>query len=205
MLSLLFGFIMRFLPDVFSFIGNILKGREEAKLEERKYVLQERLATLNAKMRRDEKVLDAELSEALAKIQSEMSEITDVIRDRKSAREYGLKAMGLLSSTLAQGKQLGVLQWVLSVGWFWTMLIEGWSAMIQPAIATCVLTMWAIWKGATFYAVLSSTGGVATAILACWQLEDWLFLEAVLGFFLAGRVMKWRESRNVGLSIGEGK
>lgn len=200
-LSPIAGFFLRYLPNIFSFIGDIIKGREEDKREERRFQLMERVETLRAKLHTEEKIIDAQLQEALLKLLTEMSSIKASMEDRSSAREYGIHLNSILSSTLKQGKELGVPRWVLSFGWLGVLIIEGWSSAIQPLIATLALGMWSAWKISLFTLAFMDTAGVASAIVATWGLEDWFFMESVLGFFLAGRVQKWGTASNVNTAI----
>lgn len=203
MLAALGGFALRYLPNLFGWIGDFFGGREEDRRQEKMLNLQIKLEEKRQEMALKGLVVQAEITEALAALQAELASINASMQDRKSAREYGTKVLGLLAGTLKQGKDLGVSQGWLNVGWIFVLGIEAWSASIQPLIATIALGMWATWKIAAFYAALQATGGLAAAVLAAWGFEDWLFVEAVLGFFLAGRVMKWQENKRVRTATGD--
>lgn len=194
-MSLLFavgGFILRFFPDIAKWVGNILEGWNEDRREERRLNLMIRIEDARWKARKEEKVLDSQLQEALLKLTSEMKEIENVVKDRASARDFGTKMISNMDHTLSRGKELEVAPWLRSFGWWGTLAIEGWSALMQPLIATLIMLMWCAWKGAIIGAALEAKQDWTVAIMAAWGIEDWFLMEGVIGFYLAGRVIKQR-------------
>lgn len=181
MVSLIMGFILRYLPDGIKGVWNWWQGKSEDSQEEKRLRLQLELDTKRAELAAGQKRLDAELAANLAAIQADIEAMRSAMEDRKSARNYGAQINALMVSTLGKGKELGVYTWMISIGWIGVLGIEMFGSIVQPAIAATVFTCWMYWK-------LSVTP-------FAWTVEDWMLLESVVGFYLAGRVQKWTQAK----------
>lgn len=183
MVSIIVGFVLRYLPDGIKGIWNWFQGKQEDKQEEARLRLQLELDIKRAELIREGKKLDAELERQLAAIQADIEAMRSSMMDRKSARQYSAQINALMVSTLGKGKELGVYTWMLSIGWLGVLGIEMFGSVVQPAIAATVFSCWMYWK-------LSVTP-------FAWTVEDWMLLESVIGFYLAGRVQKWTNTKSV--------
>lgn len=187
MISLIGGALLRFLPDIGSWVGNFFMGREDDRREAKAAKLQIELERLRGQNQMAVQGMQNEHTEALNLILAQQDELRQTIADRQSARAYGSTLHKTITETLRLGGELHIWPWAMSLGWSAAVAVEVFSAMVQPMIAATVFTMWAAWKAATFYGAFQATG--LTAALAGSFLEaDWMLMESVVGFYLAGRV-----------------
>lgn len=178
MLSLIGGALLRFLPDIGSWVGNFFMGREDDRREEKSARLQIELEKLRGQNQMAVQGMQNDHTEALNLLLAQQDELRQTIADRQSARAYASTLHKTITETLKVGKEIGVWPWVMSLGWASAVTVEVLSAAVQPMIAATVFSLWAYWK----YTVVTALGS------EIWTLEDWMLLEAVIGFFLAGRV-----------------
>lgn len=189
-LGLVGGAVVRYLPSAFGFLGGLWKDRAEAKREADTIRLQLELEERRAKVAHDTQVLQGELAEALATQQASLEEMRASLADRQGAREFGKSLHSAMVRTLAVGSKLGLPKWITGPGWLLVLGVEVLSASVQPMIAVCAFGMWVAWKLSGFH----SGGGALAALAASWAPEDWELINAVLGFYLAGREIKHRDS-----------
>lgn len=179
-LAMLGGFITRYLPaaagKIFDFFTERANLAQQIKLEE-----------VKAKSAEKMQVISADLEFGLAQIQERLADVQAALEDRKSARQYGMTLISLMEKTLRIGRDLGVTKWTLGFWWGAAMAVEVFSAAVQPMIAATVFSCWLALKVALFFKCAD--------ISALWTLEDWLLLDAVMGFYLAGRLQKRQEGR----------
>lgn len=181
------GFAIRYLPNLFSWLGDWFKAKQELSIQERMAVLTMKLEEKRAELAIKGMVINAEITEALASLQAEIAMMVKSLEDRKSAREFGAKLVSMMDRTLSRGKELGVPSWVISIGWCGVLSVEMLSAAIQPSIAVWAFGMWIHYR-------LTSD--------AVWTWQDMEILWAVVGFYLAGRVQKFEETKRVRTAVG---
>lgn len=170
------GFAGQYLPDW-------LKAKQENSQEEKMVALQIKLEQEKAKAAGDKAYADRETLEAIQGLQLEMSDLAETVKNQSAARDYSVKIVSMADQTLARGVELRIHKGWLTMGWLTVLFIECFSASVQPAIAAVVFAFWAIAKG------------MATPAWV-WGTEDWMLLDAVIGFFLGGRLKKARAAQN---------
>lgn len=188
MLALIGGALVRFIPSIGAWLGERLGLMQDDHLEEKAINRQIRLEEIKAKSAIDTRKLDYEALQAITGMQAGMAEMAAAIQDRKSAREFSSTVHRSIVGTLALGEKMGLSKRLLGFGWWCALMVEVFTASVQPGIAAVVFAAWAYWKYKMF-AAFAVTAGTTTAALAIWTLEDWMLLEAVIGFFLAGRAL----------------
>lgn len=146
-------------------------------------LLQIQLEKEKATAASDKAYADRETLEAIQGLQLEMTELSETVKNQSAARDYGVKIVSMADQTLARGRDLGVGQGWLTFGWVIVLLLEALSASVQPAIAAMVFTLWAVAKGSHSPAWV-------------WGVEDWMLLDAVIGFYLGGRIKKAQVARD---------
>lgn len=186
MTATIIGFALRYIPKLFGFAGDALKAKQDRKDEERMVRLQFELEQKKSEMVGKQAILQGEITEALAGIQHEITELSESMKDRKSARSYGVKLASLMDQTLARGKDLGVPTWLIGIGWCGVLFVEMVSASVQAFIAIATLAMWMHYK-------------IRMGELT-WTVHDWWLMETVVGFYLAGRVQKHEKTNGAGNS-----
>lgn len=192
------GAAVRYLPNLFGFVGDRVKDAQDQKYEKERIALSLQLEESKAKAGAQMAQIQGESAEALATIQGSIEELKALQVDRQSARQYGQTLHNAMIKALGAGKSLGVWRWLLSLGWFSVLAVEALSALIQPMIAVCAFAMWIAWKVSLFQHGLDLSGGavaIAAALAATWTENDWMLMDGVLGFFLAGRTQRYLDSR----------
>lgn len=179
MISLIGGALLRFLPNIGGWLAGIIGGWVDDKREEKATRLQLEIERERGKNQLAIQGLQNEHTEALNLLLAQQDELRQTIADRQSARNYASTLHKTITETLKVGKDLGVWQPILSIGWGAAVAVEVLSAAVQPMIAATVFTMWGYWK----YQVITEAGKMV------WTAEDWELMAAVVGFFLAGRVL----------------
>jgi hypothetical protein len=195
LIGMLGGALVRYLPNLFGFAGDWFKGRQEQKQEEAALRLQIELEKAKAETSVRTAYAEGEQAQALATIQGTLEELRLSVADRQGARDYGSKLHTALVNVLQAGAGLGLPRWVLSIGWAVVVVVEAGAASVQPGIAACGFGMWAAWKWSIYSAALHSSGNVPAALISLWVAEDWLLIDSIVGFFLAGRAMKYVDAR----------
>jgi hypothetical protein len=186
MLATVIGFVIRYLPNLFGWVGDFLGKKEDFKREKEMLLIQMQLEEKKAELAVKGMIVQAEITEALVGLQAEVASIAAVSKDRVSARSFGAQLVTMMDTTLSRGKEMGVHPWLLSLGWCSVLAVEEFSAIIQPSIAAWAFGMW-------IYTVIS--GGLK------WGAEEYMILEAVIGFYLAGRVQKFEQGRRVANAV----
>jgi len=180
MTSIVVGFILRYLPALFTGVSDYFGKKSDHKNEMEMMRLSSELELVRSKTAAQSIMQSAEINQSILALQAEVANVTASITDRTSAREYQTKIVSMMDSTLSKGKELGVYKWLLSVGWTTALFIECLSASVQPCIAVCAFSMW------IYYRIKTQQG---------FGIEDWALIEAVVGFYLAGRVQKFFNSK----------
>ena len=175
MWTIVLGFVTRYIPTLFDWVGSYFGKKQDHSNEMEMMKLSLEIEKSKAEIHSKEVVQTAEINQSILAMQNEMANISATITDRTSAREYESKIVSVMDATLSKGKELGVWSWILSLGWTAVLFIECLAASVQPAIAVCAFAMWITYR--------ISNGGAFMA-------EDWALIDAVVGFYLAGRVQK---------------
>lgn len=170
------GFAGQYLPDW-------LKGKQEDAREEKMVRLQIELEKEKTRAAGDKAYADRETLEAVNGLQLEMSELNSTVQNQIAAREYGVKIVSMADQTLARGKEMKIAHGWLTVGWLLVLAIECFSASVQPCIAAVVFIFWGVTKA------LATPAWV-------WDVSDWMLLDAVIGFYLGGRLKKAKAAQD---------
>lgn len=181
MTALVIGFVTRYLPNFFKWVGGKISEKQDLAAEEKMIRLRDELDRKRNAAQGQQAIASAEITLAITNLQSEIESLRIAAEDKASARKYGVKAISLMDATLAKGKDLGVHWGFLVFGWYMVLFVEMLSAIVQPMIATTVFAMWVYTK-------------IKTAGPLTWGVEDWALMEAIVGFYLAGRVQKGVEA-----------
>ena len=194
-LSTVVGALIRYVPNLFGFMGDWFKTKQEVQQEQALLQLNIELEKAKAAGAVQVAQVSAEQSLALANIQAAVEELKSGALDRQSARAFGNTIHTSLVSVLQTGVTLGVNKVVLAFGWFLVLCVESFAAAVQPGIAAAGFAMWMGWKVSLFLTAKAATDAVVPALLATWTESDWMLIDTILGFFLAGRAIKYGDTR----------
>lgn len=189
MLALLGGAMVRFIPSIGQFLGKWLEGLDSDRREAKNVELQIKLEEAKAKNALAARRLDAETEKVLAGMAASLSELKNLAEDRRSARSFASALQQAITATLETGRAMALDRRLLGLGWLLALLVEVSTAAVQPFIAFTVFGVWTGFKVSMFLKALDGSGAAADAFAATWGVEDWMLLEAVIGFFLAGRAL----------------
>lgn len=188
-LKFLGGFLVNWLPDLFSWVGDWFKDKQDAGLEEKRILLQIKLEEAKAKSAMEMKRLDAELEEHLLDIKADILDLKEAYDDRKDARNREITSHKAVVGVLSLADRMGVAQWLKSLGWFCALFLECFAAGVTPMIAFTVFSLWSAVKIALI-AKLWSTLMWYEAVAEVWNENDDDMLWAVLGYYLGARMKK---------------